>query len=56
VSGWLDSGKRTDVDYAKELFEKFEKRFSPESQITAEEERELRRIIAKAVDAGLAGD
>jgi trimethylamine--corrinoid protein Co-methyltransferase len=55
VNGWLDSGKRTDADCAKDIFERFEKRFSPVSQITTEEERELRRIITKSVNSGLPG-
>jgi len=51
VSGWLDSGKRIDVDYARDIFKRFDKGFSPVSQITTEEERELRKIIAKSITA-----
>jgi len=56
VSGWLDSGKRIDVDYAEEIFAQFEKGFQPVSQITPEEEREIRKIISRSVASGLAED
>jgi trimethylamine:corrinoid methyltransferase-like protein len=49
VSGWLDSDKRIDVGYAKDIFQRFDCGFSPVSQISAEEESELGKIIAKSI-------
>lgn len=55
ASGWLQTGKRLDVDIAKDRFREFESRFAPVSQISADEEKELHAIISNAVKVGVAG-
>jgi trimethylamine--corrinoid protein Co-methyltransferase len=50
VDAWQRSGCRTDVEAAIDLVCEFERSFSPKSNITEEEERELRKIIKRAVD------
>jgi len=54
VSGWQESGKKMDVDMARDIFMHFESRFTPGSQISLDEERKLRDIIEVSIRSGLA--
>lgn len=47
-SGWSVTGRRTDVDRARDVVHDTLQSFPPRSHISAGEERELRRIIARA--------
>jgi trimethylamine--corrinoid protein Co-methyltransferase len=51
INGWLGSGQRTDVDFARDYVQEFEREFTFAPSITEEEERELRAIITHAVKA-----
>jgi len=53
LSGWAASGGKLDVDLAREFLRDWSRRFVPAPAISAEEERELRRIIRRAVESGL---
>ena len=55
ASGWLETGKRIDVDIAKDRVREFESQFTPVTQISAGEEEELHAIITNAVRLGSAG-
>ena len=54
TNGWELSGRRVDIDRARQWVMDFEKRFAPEVRISPEEERELRGIIRRAVERSLA--
>ena len=54
TSGWEISGRQTDVDRAREWVAAFEKRFTPETHVSREEERDLRAVIRLAVSKSLA--
>lgn len=50
TAGWEISGRRTDVDRARDWVADFEKRFAPEAHIGPDEEQQLRAIIRRAVE------
>jgi trimethylamine--corrinoid protein Co-methyltransferase len=54
TAGRLASGSRIDIDHAREIAVEFERSFVPMPRISPEEEKDLRRIIGRAVAAGLA--
>ena len=54
VSSWEAAGMRMDVDRARDIALEFERDFVPVSHTGADEERELRSIIDRAVGLGLA--
>jgi trimethylamine--corrinoid protein Co-methyltransferase len=49
LAGWLASGRRTDVDTAREIALDLMRRHPPAPRITEPEEVDLRRVIADAV-------
>ncbi len=49
LTGWQESGSKTDVDLARDYVNRFLDSFQPASTISAEEERELRGIIQSAL-------
>jgi len=55
ASGWIKSGKKTDVDMARDIAMQLERRFVPTSQIPDEEERDLRTIIERTIRLRQAG-
>ena len=46
--GWSATGRRIDVDRAREIVRDTRRRYPPRNHIGADEERELSRIIARA--------
>jgi len=51
---WQESGRRIDVDAAREIVHNFERKFVPESRMSKDEECELRAIIQRAVNSSAA--
>lgn len=49
TAGWGNSGRRTDVEKAREWVAAFERDFEPRTFISPDEERELQAIIRRAV-------
>ncbi len=54
ANGWLGSGRRTNISYAREFMREFERDFGFAPRIPEEGESELRGIIMRAVRAGRA--
>jgi trimethylamine--corrinoid protein Co-methyltransferase len=46
LAGWMTSGRRTDVDKARQIALELARTHPPQPMIAAEEETELRRVIA----------
>jgi hypothetical protein len=45
LGGWLESGQKLDIDYAREHYERITAELSPEFNLTEEERRGLLGVI-----------